>query len=67
MAHPSTLEELDERHTEMASAQSKKDLEQINWQINPNDIPWMLWDPRINKSLGRSKRVFYRLSCLRYP
>jgi hypothetical protein len=66
MAQPSTLQALDDRHTEMAAVQSKKDLEQINWQINPNDVPWMFWGPRINKSLGRSKRVFNRLACLKY-
>lgn len=56
-----TLDQLDDRHHAMAAHQCKKEIEQINWQINPNDIGWMFWYPRIEKNLGRSGRVFYRL------
>ena len=60
----STLEQLDDRHHAMAAAQTKKELEQFNWQINPNDIGWMFLYPRIEKNMGRSARVFYRLQNL---
>lgn len=36
-----TLTQLDDRHIDMAAAQTKKDLEQINWKVNPNDIGWL--------------------------
>jgi hypothetical protein len=57
----STLAQLDERQLAMAVAVSKKDLNQINWQINPNDVFWMFWQPIIDKNMGRSGRVFNRL------
>ena len=61
MANITRLNDLYERHENMAVAQSKKDLEQINYQVNPNDVPWMFWEPRMKKSLGRSAKVFWQL------
>lgn len=64
MAKSSTLEQLYDRHHEMAADQCKKQLEQINWNINPNDIGWLFLYPRMERNMGHSARVFYRLKNL---
>ncbi|GAB1077498.1 MAG: hypothetical protein SAqTSB_36350 [Shewanella algae] len=61
MGRVTRLCELESRHSDMAIAQSKKELANIRWRVNPNDIPWMFWEPHIEKNLGRSARVYSRL------
>jgi len=36
-------------------------IDQFNWQINPNDVGWMFHYPQLDKQLGRSKRIYWRL------
>lgn len=62
----STLRQLDDRHHSMACDIARKQLDQINYMINPNDIGWMFLDEIIDKNAGRSKKVFYRLMRLAY-
>ncbi len=61
----STLSQLDDRHHDMAAAQSKPELENIRWAVNPNDIGWMFWEPKMEKNLGRSGKVFWKLANLK--
>lgn len=55
------FKDLVDRHFDMAAAQSKKCLQQIHFKVNPNDVPWMYWEPRMAKNLGRSARVYHKL------
>ncbi len=63
MAKLTTLEQLIKRHDKATASIVTKRLNNIG-QINPNDIIWLLHDPQLNKQLGRSKRVFLRLTHL---
>lgn len=36
-------------------------IDQFNWEINPNDIGWLFHFPQLDKQLGRSKRVYWKL------
>ncbi|MAA93748.1 MAG: hypothetical protein CML22_07215 [Rheinheimera sp.] len=36
-------------------------IDQINWQVNPNDIGWLFHYPQLDKQLGRSRRVYWKL------
>jgi hypothetical protein len=60
----STLQQLEDAHNAEAAAKVTKTLNCLKWQVNPNDVLWMYHEPQIDKQLGRSKRVFHRLSAL---
>ena len=36
-------------------------IDQINWQVNPNDIGWLFHYPQLDKQLGRSRRGYWKL------
>jgi len=36
-------------------------IDQFNWEINPNDIGWLFHFPQLDKQLGRSRRVYWEL------
>ena len=36
-------------------------IDQINWQINLNDVGWIFHYPQLDKQLGRSKRIYWKL------
>ena len=36
-------------------------IDQINWQVNPNDIGWLFHYPQLDKQLGRSRRAYWKL------
>tara|TARA_Y100001936_G_C15935337_1_gene591690 strand:+ start:120 stop:314 length:195 start_codon:yes stop_codon:yes gene_type:complete len=56
-----TLQQLDDAHENQAAAIVRKQLDNMHWKINPNDIGWMFHYPQVDTQLGRSKRVFYQL------
>lgn len=60
----STLQQLENAHDTEAAARVNKTLNCLKWRVNPNDVIWMYHDPQVNKQLGRSKRVFQRLTSL---
>lgn len=56
------------RLKELVDAQEKQaanivtpQIDQINWEINPNDVGWVFHFPQLDKQLGRSKRIYWRL------
>ena len=59
-----TLRQLEDAHDTEAAAKVTKTLNNIKWRINPNDILWAFHLPQVDKQLGRSKRVFDRLTAL---
>lgn len=36
-------------------------IEHINWKVNPNDVYWVYNMPQLEKQLGRSRKVYWRL------
>lgn len=61
-----TLEQLNDIHHDTAADIVRKQLEQINFRINPNDIGWLYMDEVVDKNAGRSKNVFNRLVGMKY-
>lgn len=59
-----TLKQIEAAHDTEAAAKVTKTLNNIKWRVNANDVGWMYHYPQIDKQLGRSKRVFNRLSAL---
>lgn len=55
------LEALVDAQEKQAAKIVTPQIDQINWQINPNDIGWLFHFPQLDKQLGRSKRVYWRL------
>lgn len=65
MKKSTTLNELEEIHNEMAVIETRKFLENIRFKVNPNDVPWMFWNPIIDRNLGNSRKVYYKLLMLK--
>lgn len=55
------LKELVDAQEKQAAKIVTPQIDQINWQINPNDIGWIFHYPQLDKQLGRSKRIYWRL------
>ncbi|MCF6442063.1 hypothetical protein L1077_21780 [Pseudoalteromonas luteoviolacea] len=66
MSKATTLEQLKNRHGIQAAAIVTKQLNNINWKINPNDVGWLYHYPQIAKQPGRSARVYHRLNNLNH-
>lgn len=58
------LDTLVERHDEQAKAFVRKQLQNARFAVNPNDSFWLYHLPQVEKQLGRSKRVFQKLTAL---
>lgn len=55
------LSALVDAHEAQAAKIVTPQIDQINWKINPNDIGWLFHFPQLDKQLGRSKRVYWKL------
>ena len=40
----------------------RKYLSNAHYQFNPNDVGWLLEEPRFNKQFGYAKRIYNRIA-----
>lgn len=58
------LSTLVDAHEKQSAAITTKQLDCEKWRVNPNDIGWLYLWPQVDRQLGRSKRVYHRLTDL---